>query len=145
VLSTTAQYALRALGSLAAQESGGVVLGRDLAQQSGVPANYLSKILLVLNRAGLVEATRGTGGGYRLARPAAEISLQEIVDPVDNLARLDDCIMGLDECSERDPCAMHEWWKQVREGYLRMLLETSLADVKARQGPESLMETEGDG
>jgi Rrf2 family protein len=119
-------------------------LGRDLAQQTGVPANYLSKILLVLNRAGLVEATRGTGGGYRLARPAAEISLQEIVDPVDNLARLEDCIMGLNECSDGDPCAMHEWWKQVRDGYLQMLRQTSLADVKATQLPGTAKETEDD-
>jgi len=145
VLSTTAQYALRALGNLAGQETDKVVLGRELAQQTGVPASYLSKILLLLNRAGLVEATRGTGGGYRLARPATEISLQEIVDPVENLARLEDCIMGLDECSDGNPCAMHEWWKQVRDGYLQMLRQTSLADVKATPGPETANEEGDDG
>lgn len=114
---------------MAIQGRDDVVLGRELADKTGVPASYLSKILLVLNRAGLVEATRGTGGGYRLSRPAAEISLWEIVDPVDNVGRLDECIMGLHECSEKNPCAMHDWWKQVRDDYLAKLHETSLAEV----------------
>lgn len=137
MLSATAQYALRALGYLASQDSDTVVLGRELAEQTGVPASYLSKILLLLNRAGLVQAARGTGGGYRLARLPDEISLIEIVDPIDNVRRLDDCVMGLEECSEESPCAMHEWWKRVRTDYLNMLQGTSLADVtNGRKGPD---------
>lgn len=115
------------------QDSGTVVLGRELAVQTSVPPAYLSKVLLVLNRAGLVEATRGTGGGYRLSRPAAEISLMDIVDPLDNVSRLGECIMGLNECSEENPCAMHDWWKRVRDDYLAMLRQTSLADVTEKQ------------
>lgn len=129
MLSATAQYALRALGCLAIQGSEEVVLGRDLAERTAVPPSYLSKILLTLKRAGLVEATRGTGGGYRLSRPAEEISLWEIVDPVDNVGRLDECIMGLSKCSEQNPCTMHDWWKRVREDYVSMLRQTSLAEV----------------
>ena len=107
------------------------MLGRDLAERTGVPASYLTKVLLVLNRAGLVEAIRGTGGGYRLSKPAAEISLWEIVDPVDNVSRLDDCIMGLNECSEENPCGMHDWWKRVRDDYLATLRQTTLAEVSS--------------
>jgi Rrf2 family protein len=129
LLSTTAQYALRALGYLASRGDDGAVLGRELAERTGVPASYLSKILLVLKRAGLVEATRGTGGGYRLAKPAKEIALIEIVGPIDDVDRFEECLMGLGECSEQDPCAMHEWWHRVRNDYLEMLRQTSLADV----------------
>jgi Rrf2 family iron-sulfur cluster assembly transcriptional regulator len=111
-----------------------VVLGRDLAERTGVPASYLTKVLLVLNRAGLVEATRGTGGGYRLSKSAAEITLWEIVDPVDNVGRLDDCIMGMKECSEQNPCAMHDWWKRVRDDYLATLRQTTLAEVTGGTG-----------
>jgi Rrf2 family protein len=105
------------------------VLGRELADNTGVPASYLSKILLVLNRAGLIEATRGTGGGYRLSRPAEEITLWEIVDPVDDVGRLEECIMGLNECSEQNPCSMHDWWKRVRDDYVAMLRRTKLSEV----------------
>lgn len=113
---------------------GEVVLGRDLADNTGVPPSYLSKVLLILNRAGLIEATRGTGGGYRLSKPANEISLYEIVDPVDNVGRLDDCIMGMKECSEENPCAMHGWWKRVRDDFQSMLLQTTLEDVTSGGG-----------
>jgi len=124
------------------QEREEVVLGRELAEMTGVPPSYLSKVLLVLNRAGLVEATRGTGGGYRLSRPAEEISLMEIVDPVDNVGRLDDCIMGWDECSEENPCAMHDWWKRVRDNYLAMLRHTNLAEATNR-GASSVNQEDG--
>ena len=114
---------------MAMQEEDEVVLGRDLADRTGVPPSYLSKVMLVLNRAGLVEATRGKKGGYRLSKSAEDISLFEIVEPVDTVSRLDDCIMGLKQCSEENPCAMHDWWKQVRDDYLARLRHTTLAEV----------------
>ena len=136
MLSTTAQYALRALAHLSIQGQEEAVLGRDLAEQTGVPQSYLSKILLTLNRAGLVEATRGTGGGYRLSRPATEISLWEIVEPVDNVGRLDECIMGLEGCSAENPCALHDWWSRVRDDYLAMLRQTNLSEVTSDGGAD---------
>jgi Rrf2 family transcriptional regulator, iron-sulfur cluster assembly transcription factor len=79
MLSITSQYALRALSHLARQNEK-TVLGRDLAQSVEIPANYLSKVLLVLRNAGLVDTTRGAGGGYRLGRPANEIRLIDVVE-----------------------------------------------------------------
>jgi Rrf2 family iron-sulfur cluster assembly transcriptional regulator len=129
LISTTSQYALRALGCLASQPPDQVVLGRDLAESAGVPANYLSKILLLLKREGVVQATRGPSGGYKLSRPSADIKLIEIIEPIDRVSRLDECLMGMHKCSEEDPCGMHDWWKRVRDDYLEMLRHTSLADV----------------
>jgi Rrf2 family protein len=79
MLSTTTQYALRALSHLARQ-SGDAVLGRDLAESVEIPANYLSKVLVTLRNAGLVVTTRGSGGGYRLRKPAHEIHLIDVVE-----------------------------------------------------------------
>jgi Rrf2 family protein len=79
MLSTTTQYALRALSHLARQ-SGDAVLGRDLAESVEIPANYLSKVLVTLRNAGLVVTTRGSGGGYRLSKPAHEIHLIDVVE-----------------------------------------------------------------
>src|SRR5690349_4716071 len=64
MLSTTSEYALRALTRLAAAPDGESMLGRDLAEQAGIPANYLSKIMWTLGNAGLIDATRGNHGGY---------------------------------------------------------------------------------
>src|SRR6201987_4841576 len=86
MLSTTSQYALRALTHLARQ-AGEPVLGRDLAQAVEIPANYLSKVLLTLRNAGLVSTTRGSGSGYRLDRPASEGLLIEVVELFEEISR----------------------------------------------------------
>jgi Rrf2 family protein len=118
---------------LASRPQDQAILGRDLAESAGVPANYLSKILLLLKREGVVQATRGPSGGYKLSRPSGDIKLIEIVEPIDRVSRLDECLMGLNKCSEEDPCGMHDWWKRVRDDYLEMLRHTSLADVIRNQ------------
>jgi len=129
VLSTTAEYAVRALISLA-HEPDRATLGRDLAAASGVPANYLSKILLDLKKAGFVQAVRGTGGGYRLSRPAGEVHLMEVVEFVDGAAARPGCFLaGSGACSDEDPCMAHESWAVVRDQYVAFLESTTLEDV----------------
>ena len=106
MLSTTAEYALRALLVLAKEDEGQAVLGRDLSKRSGVPANYLSKILLDVKKTGLVQAVRGTGGGYRLGRPATEIRLIDIVEPIDGTRARPGCLLaGEAACSDDDAVA----------------------------------------
>jgi len=130
VLSTTAEYALRALMFLAREEPGQAVLGRDLSSRSGVPANYLAKILLDVKKTGLVQAVRGTGGGYRLSRPAAEIRLIDIVEPIDGTRTRPGCLLASNEaCSDEDPCTAHDRWRLVRSNYLTFLETTTLADI----------------
>src|SRR5215471_1965372 len=68
MLTTTSEHALRALTYLARLPEGSSILGRELAKEASIPANYLSKILWTLGNAGIIDATRGSGGGYRLRR-----------------------------------------------------------------------------
>ena len=129
MLSTTAEYALRALISLA-QEPDKATLGRDLAASSGVPANYLSKILLDLKKAGFVQAVRGTGGGYRLGRSPKEVRLMDVVEFVDGASARPGCFLaGSSACSDDDPCLAHDRWGAVRDQYVAFLESTTLADV----------------
>ena len=94
MLSITSQYALRALSHIARQ-SGETVLGRDLAHSVEIPANYLSKVLLTLRNAGLVDTTRGSGGGYRLRRSAADIRLIDVVELFEDVSRSKpSCFLG---------------------------------------------------
>ena len=129
MLSTTAEYALRALIALA-EESNKATLGRDLAASSGVPANYLSKILLDLKKGGFVQAVRGTGGGYRLGRPPETVRLMDVVEFVDGSAARPGCFLaGSDACSDDDPCLAHQRWAAVRDQYVSFLESTTLEDV----------------
>jgi Rrf2 family protein len=113
--------------------SGEAVLGRDLSRQASVPGNYLSKIMLVMRNAGLVHATRGAGGGYRLARPASSIRLLDIVSLFDSSAAQLECVLGGAPCDENKPCAAHEHWKQVRSHYTQFLEKTTLEQLAEPQ------------
>lgn len=130
MISVTAQHAIRALAALASQEPGRPVLGRDLSQLSGVPQNYLSKILIELGRAGLVSAARGAGGGYRLKQPAERIALSSVVHLFDPPQVHTGCLLGHDrECSDEDSCAAHDRWLEVLETFAAFLENTRLSDV----------------
>ena len=136
MLSTTSQYALRALVRLAAEPSGAAVLGRDLAKECDIPANYLSKLLWQLRNAGLVATTRGSGGGYKLDRPAGEIRLMDVVEVFEGLRNRPTCLLGKGECSDADACSAHHAWKKVRKTYIEFLDANTLADIAPSSDPE---------
>ncbi len=134
MLSTTSQYAIRALSCLARMQSGETVLGRKLSEQASVPPNYLSKIMLVMRNAGLVEATRGAGGGYRLGRAPSAIRLLDIVSLFDPSANQLECVLGTGSCTDADPCPAHNRWKQVRTHFVSFLEGTTLAELVQGSG-----------
>jgi Rrf2 family protein len=130
MLSTTAQYALRALVFIAAQDPARPVLGREIAAQTGVPAQYLSRILRDAVRYGLLESARGVGGGFRLARPARRIRLLEVITPFENVLFGSQCPFGQPKCSDEQPCGFHPHWKPVAAAMRCMLEETTLDTVE---------------
>lgn len=128
MLTVTAQHAIRALVELARLDAGETMFGKDLARRANVPPNYLSKILWTLGSTGVIEATRGTNGGYRLGRPAESIRLVDVVQPFEKSAQGNACLMdGTHPCDESAPCAAHEAWSRVRETYRAFLDSTTLA------------------
>ena len=130
ILSATSQHAIRALVHLASAPAGEAVLGRRLAETAEIPANFLSKIMLTLRNAGLVDATRGQGGGYRLLKKPDEITLLQIVDLFDGVSARPSCFLGeKHECSDEEACLAHSGWKTVCETYLAFMTENTIADI----------------
>ena len=82
-VSAKTDYALRAAVELAAAEGGAPVKGERLATSQAIPLRFLENILLQLRHAGIVESRRGAEGGYRLARPAAEVTLADVIRAID--------------------------------------------------------------
>jgi Rrf2 family iron-sulfur cluster assembly transcriptional regulator len=139
MLSTTAEHALRALTEMAALGETESILGKDLALRAGIPANYLSKVLWVLGSAGIIDATRGSGGGYRLRRKAAEIRLSEVVELFDRQKPERRCLLGgTKECSDEAPCGAHEEWRKVRATYADFLQRTTIAEITQRGGGQAV-------
>jgi len=130
MFTATTTHALRALAFLAAQNDGAAVQGKDLARKVKLPAHYLSKVLAVLARAGVVTATRGARGGYRLARRPEKIRLAEIVVPLEGKRARPGCLLRPDKpCSDSVACSAHTAWGTLKSAYATFLDRTTLADI----------------
>lgn len=130
MFSRSAEYAVRAMVFLAGQPSGRLTGAKEIAESEGIlPAPFLWKILHSLARQKLIRSFKGVHGGYELARPAAEITLEDIINAMDGEELTSACILGLPECSEVNPCPLHTSWKEVRAHLTGMMEQTSLADL----------------
>ena len=129
MVSKTEEYALRAAVCLARRQASGVVRARDMARETGIPSNYLSKILHQLAKAGVVVSERGRSGGFRLASDPADLSLADIVAPFEPQVERGRCLLGRPECSDENPCGAHDRWKEIKEATIDFLHGTTLADV----------------
>ena len=132
LISKTAEYGLRAVIHIAGDGTSKPARANDIALALGVPANYLSKILHSLARAGLLTSERGPRGGFRLAVLPEELRLAAIIEPLDPELLHPVCLLGNAECGGQETCSVHEHWKQVREPLLAFFAETTVADVLGR-------------
>jgi Rrf2 family protein len=128
LISKTNQYAIRAVLYLA-QGSGSPVPAAEIAQGLELPANYLSKILHALARAGVLESGRGPRGGFRLARAAKTVSLAEVMAPFDPFVNQRTCLLGQSQCSDAAPCRLHDSWKKASDPVVEFFNETMIADL----------------
>lgn len=129
ILSQTAIYALRATTYLAENQGDGSVRVEDMAEALDVPRNYLSKILNVMARAGILSSTRGPNGGFRFRGDPTETNLARVIAPFDDVSDASACFLGRERCSDASPCAAHARWKGVRSGVLAFLNETTVHDL----------------
>ncbi len=118
-LSSEGRYALRALVYLA--RLGEQATAGRISAEARIPRRLLARILADLSRAGLVESDQGRGGGSRLARPAAEITLRDAVEAAEGPFSVTRCIMHNRACGEGTLCALHSAWERGQQAILEYL------------------------
>jgi len=134
MLSLTNEYALRSAVYLAQHEAAQPIPGHRIAEALGIPSKYLSVILRDLVRVGVLQASPGKSGGFRLARDAKRIRLCEVLAPFETvLAGHRACPFGNAVCSDDDPCSGHDRWKRVKREFEHFLLDTSIHDVSVQR------------
>jgi Rrf2 family protein len=131
VLSKTQEYALRAAVFLGRSYEDGPLRTSELAKSTGIPRNYLSKILHQMARQKLVASERGRRGGVALSRDPAGIMLGEVTTLFAPANEPNRCVLGRLECSDDHPCGAHDEWKVIRAGVDSFFGTTSIADVMA--------------
>lgn len=129
MLSQTSEHAIRALLFLAQRPLGEAVPATRIAAALGAPANYLAKTLNALARTGLIASTRGPAGGFRLRRPAGQITLAEVDDAFGEVRPAAVCLLGDRPCDGRAPCAAHARWASVCDQLRAPLRATTIADL----------------
>src|SRR5210317_2169654 len=116
--------------SLAEQPEGQLIQLKDVAEKEDIPFHFLAKTMQILSRKGLVRSHRGPRGGFCLASKPHEITLYDIVDPIDHIANYDEiCILGIDVCSDEAACPLHDEWKQIRSDIRSTLEHKNLAEM----------------
>lgn len=131
MLSQTGMYALRAMGYLADQETGEPILTQVISEKTGIPKNFLSKILNRLVQGGLIGSVRGRGGGFVLFRPAEEIYLKDVVGLFMKIEDFKNCFLGLETCNGK--CGLHEKWHAIAMQFEKMLCETTVNQIGWRR------------
>lgn len=130
-LSSLADYAV-VMMSAAARHCGGLsrLNATVLAEETGVPLPTAQKLVSRLSAAGLIESTRGTGGGFRLSRPPSAISLADIVEAVEGPIALTACVdHGSQDCCIEGNCRVKPHWNVVNGAVRGALAGVSLASL----------------
>ncbi len=138
IFTTKAEYGVRLLIQLGRREGQPPVSLKAIAEEERLPLAYLERIAALLKRAGLLTATRGAHGGYLLARPAAEITMDAVVLALEGAIAPMDCFFddrdGRVSCAHHDDedqghCATKLLWTRVQLGVIKSLQRTTLAEL----------------
>jgi len=125
----TTAYSLKVLGFMS-KFTNSRMSAKFLHEKLDIPYSYLRQVLGSLNKHGLIDSTKGRGGGFILTRDINNIYLDEIINSSENLDDFNKCIMGFQECPFNNPCPIHNLWSNARDEIRDVLKHTSLADLK---------------
>jgi len=133
-LTRRGDYAVRAMLALSRLADDERLSVRRIAQEMEIPARFLPQVMGDLSRAGLVEATTGRSGGYRLARAPSSISILDVVEAVEGDSRRRGCVLRGGPCGLDGHCDVHDIFFAAQDAMLRTLSGAALADLPHRSG-----------
>lgn len=131
-VSTKGRYAIRFLLDLALHDQSKPVSLNEIAKRQDISEKYLWQIAANLKSAGLVSAVSGKRGGFLLAKPPENISLQDILEILEGNSSLVDCVHDLTACKRSTTCVAREMWHEASEQIVQVLTSFTLADLVAK-------------
>lgn len=138
-LTTKGRYAVTAMLDLALHYEDGPITLADISQRQGISLSYLEQLFSRLRKQGLVDSTRGPGGGYRLSRVADEIAVADVITAVDEKVETTRC-GGLANCQDEHQCLTHDLWTELSSQIHDFLSGISLGNLVARDGVREVSE-----
>ncbi|OBS10729.1 Fe-S cluster assembly transcription factor [Acidihalobacter prosperus] len=138
-LSTKGRYAVTAMMDLAIHDKVGPVTLADISVCQGISLSYLEQLFAKLRKEHLVEGVRGPGGGYRLARPADQITVAQIISAVDESVDVTRC-NGQSDCQDGERCLTHQLWDDLSQRLYSFLDGITLAQFANRPDVQAIAE-----
>lgn len=127
-LSTKTRYGVRLMVDLACRYGEGPVFLKDIALREDISEKYLSQIVIPLRKAGLLQSARGAHGGYSLAGSPADITLRQIIEPLEGVSPVD-CVKDPSICHRVPTCATRDIWAMLGDKIAEALDSVTLEDL----------------
>ncbi len=131
-LTRAADYAIRVMIHLATLSTNQRVFLPSLAEATGAPSSFLSKVLQALSRAGMVSSRRGQMGGFEILDCGRHASIREVAEAIDGPIHLNDCLVDGKSCSRKAWCPAHSIWARAQSAMLEVLDSAIIADLAAQ-------------
>ena len=128
-ISTKGRYGLRAALELAIHYGGPPLPSREIAASQEISEKYLEHLIATLKNAGLIQSVRGARGGYRLTRPPSQITLLEILKPLEGDFSPVECVDRPEICDRSGACITREIWKRIKDSIEGLLESMTLQDL----------------
>lgn len=136
MISTRGRYALRVMIDLAEHIDEGYIPLQTIAKRQGISEKYLESILAVLSKAGLLDAVRGKGGGYRLSKPAKEYTAFEVLSLTEGTLAPVTCLERGQQCENAVNCRTLPLWQGLDQVIAAYLCSYTLADLTREEKPQ---------
>lgn len=129
IISTKGRYGLRAMFELAKSFGEGQLSIKQISSSQSLSEQYLEQIFSKLKSAGLVESTRGAGGGYKLSSEPKQISVGSVLTALEGDLAPADCVGGEASCENMGLCTTHIIWQRIYDGLYGVLNSITLQDM----------------
>ncbi|MBN2186396.1 MAG: Rrf2 family transcriptional regulator [Dehalococcoidia bacterium] len=133
IISTKGRYGTMAMLDLAIRYGQGPILAKDIARRQHISRLYLEHLLISLKVAGMVRSTRGTRGGFALAKQPSQIRLSEIIQATEGSMAPTECVDHPEAYPQAALCVIHDVWSEVKAAISSILESTTLQDLLERQ------------
>jgi Rrf2 family protein len=135
-LTRAADYAVRVMVHLATLPAHERALLPVLAEATGAPESFLSKVLQALSRARLISSQRGQSGGFEILPSGRQASMREVIEAIDGPLYLNVCLISERSCARERWCPAHPVWVRAQQAMMDVLSSVSIAEM-ASQAPAS--------
>lgn len=124
------EYGIQAILLMASKDAGIVWTAREVAFTLNLPREFISKILQILSKKGIINSKRGKGGGFYLVEEKEKITLMKIIVALEKDFTISGCLFGFNLCSSESSCPLHNKWTILIEDFKEKIFCANLEEIR---------------